>query len=117
MKTLLLASLLSSSAFGAEYTCRAGMVKLDLTLDEMMTTLTVRDAQMGDFYYNGVVSDVIDRNGRTDLMFETHSHKFLQLQFKSSAIKAEDETLFGFIRGWHGAGFIDDTLKCLKKTI
>lgn len=114
MKTLLLASLLSFSAFGAEYKCRAGMVKLDLNIDGMMTMLTMQDAQLGNFYYNGMANDVIDRNGRTDMIFEVSSHKYLQLQFKSEAIETGDETLYGFIKGWHGGGFIDTTLRCQK---
>ena len=114
MKTLLLSTLLSFSAMAADYTCRAGLVKLELKTDESMTSLIVRDVQTGEFYYNGIVSEIIERQGRTDLMFETRSHTFLQLQFKTSALNEEAPKLFGFVRGWHNGGFIDDSIQCQK---
>lgn len=114
MKALLLTTLFSFSAMAADYTCRAGFVKLELKTDEVMTSLTVRDVQTGEFYYNGIVSDIRDWQGRTDLMFETASHKYLQLQFKTAAYIAEEPKLFGFVRGWHNGGFIDDSIQCQK---
>ena len=59
---------------------------------------------------------MIDRNGRTDLMFETKTHSFLKLEFKSSDLKNEADTLFGFAQGWAGAGFVNDSFRCYKRT-
>lgn len=104
--------LLSFSSLAAEYTCRSGHVKLELTIDGAMSSLIVKDVQTGEFFYNGMVKEVIERHGRTDLMFETRSHNYLQLQFKSSDLNDEAPKLYGFGRGWHGGGFIDDSIRC-----
>jgi len=116
MKSFILASLISFSATAADYTCRADMVKLELTTNADMTSLIVRDARTGEYFYNGIVTELIDRDGRTDLMFETGSHSFLQLQFKTEDFKNETDTLFGFANGWTGAGSVNRSLRCLKKS-
>ncbi len=90
------------------------MVKMVLTPEGDMTTLLVSDLQTGEYYYNGVVSEIIKSNNRTDMMFETKSSNFLQLQFKSSELEQESDRLFGFARGWYGAGFVDDSIQCMK---
>ena len=113
---LILTVFLSLSAQATVYNCRAGHVKLDLNVDPTFTTLTIRDAQLGNFYYDGVASDVNDSNNRLRLRFETRSRDYLELEFKSSAVAEEDETIFGFIRGWSGAGFLNETMKCFKST-
>lgn len=115
MKLLFLASLISFSAVAADYNCRAGMVKLELKTDGDMSRLVVKDAQTGEFHYNGIVSEIIQGNGRTELMFETRSHTYLQLQFKSSELEREADKLFGFARGWTGYGFVDQSIQCIKK--
>lgn len=115
MKLLFLASLLSFSAMAADYNCRTGMVKLALKTNGDMSSLVVRDAQTGEFYYNGIVSEVIHGNDRTELMFETRSHNFLQLQFITSELEKESERIFGFARGWYGTGFLDGSIQCFKK--
>lgn len=90
------------------------MIKMVLTLDGNMTTLMIRDIQSGEYYYNGVVLEIIAANNRTDMMFETKSNNFLQLQFKSSELEQESDRLFGFARGWYGAGFVNDSIQCMK---
>jgi hypothetical protein len=119
MKTLLLAlvTFSSLSAFASTYNCVARMNKLELKLDKEFTTLIIRDFQSGEYYYNGIVKDIIDRDGRTDLMFETDTYSVIQLQFKSEALLREDEKLFGFVRGHHRGGFLDQSLVCIKKEI
>lgn len=114
MKLTLCALLLSFSAFASEYTCRTGMIKLVLKPDGDMTTLLVQDLQSHEYYYNGVVADIFETNNRTDMMFETKSNAFLQLQFKSSELDQEADRLFGFAHGWYGAGFVDDSIQCMK---
>ena len=115
MKTFILLFSLSLSALAADYNCRVDGVKLELRGEGDMISLTVRDAQTGEFYYDGIVSEVLKGNNRTELMFETKSHNYLQLQFKTTDIDQEAETLFGFARGWYGAGFVDSSLRCQKK--
>ncbi len=80
-----------------------------------MSAIVIKDAQTGEYVYNGIVTDILNQNGRTDFMFETRSNNFLQLQFKTADLDAERATLLGFARGWYGAGFVDSSLKCLKK--
>lgn len=117
MKTLFLTVFMTFSAMAADYNCRVDMVKLELKTNGDLTELIVKDAQTGEFYYNGIVTNIMEGNNRTDLMFETRSHTYLQLQFKTSALEKEEETLFGFARGWTGGGFVDSSLRCSKKTL
>jgi hypothetical protein len=114
MKTFIWALLLSFSAIAADYNCRAGHVKLELQTNEDLSSLIVKDAVTGEYYYNGIVSEIIQGNGRSELMFETRSHTYLQLQFKTEDLANEADTLFGFARGWTGAGFVDSSLRCSK---
>ena len=114
MKIILASLFISLSAFSSEYTCRTGMVKMVLNPDAYMTMLLVSDLQTHEYYYNGVVSEIIKSNNRTDMMFETKSNNFLQLQFKTSELEQESDRLFGFARGWYGAGFVDDSIQCMK---
>lgn len=114
MKTFILGLLFSMSTLAADYTCRANWVSLELKTNGNMTMLTVKDVQTGEFYYNGFVHEVIERQGLTDLMFETRQHNFLQLQFKTSDLKNEASKLFGFARGWYGGGFVDNSILCNK---
>jgi|GEM_PF-4124661 len=114
MKTFICAFLFSLSAFAADYNCRTGHVKLELQTNEDLSSLIVKDAVTGEYYYNGIVSEIIQGSGRSELMFETRSHTYLQLQFKTEDLANEAETLFGFARGWTGAGFVDSSLKCSK---
>ena len=114
MKLLLCSLFISLSALAADYNCRSGMIKLELKTAGDMSSLIIRDIQTGEFYYNGIVSEVIQANNRTELMFETRSHNFLQLQFKASDIQQESYRLYGFARGWFGAGFIDSSIQCMK---
>ena len=115
MKLLLCYLFISLSALAADYNCRSGMIKLELKTAGDMSSLIIRDIQTGEFYYNGIVSEVIQANNRTELMFETRSHNFLQLQFKAPDIGQESDRLYGFARGWFGAGFIDNSIHCIKK--
>jgi hypothetical protein len=106
-----------SAAHAANYNCRVSAFKLEMQTNKDLTDLIIRDAQSGEYFYNGIVSEVIDRDGRIDLMFETRSHSFLKLEFKSSDFNNDADTLFGFAQGWAGAGFLNDSLRCYKKTI
>lgn len=116
MKTLILLSLLSFNSIAATtYNCVARMNKLELRLDAEFTTLTIRDFQTGEFYYDGVMKEMIDRDGRTDLIFETDSYSLLQLQFKTSALSSLEPKIFGFVRGHHRGGFLDQSISCMKK--
>lgn len=116
MKFFIFILLISQGLSAAEYYCQGNRpLRITLNTSGPMTDLIIKDAQSGEYYYNGIVTDIISRNGLTDLMFETRSNSFLQLQFKSSDLEKETDTLFGFSRGWYGAGFIDSSLKCLKK--
>jgi hypothetical protein len=117
MKIILLTMMLSSTTFAANYNCRASMVKMELNTNSDMTSLIIKDFQTGEFYYNGIVSESVNRDGRTDLIFETKTNTFLQFQFKTSDLETENERMFGFVRGWFGAGFIDQSLQCIKKII
>lgn len=105
----------SLSSFATTYNCVARMNKLQLKLNEDFTTLTIRDFQTGEFYYDGIVKEIIDRDGRTDLIFETDSYSLIQFQFLTEAFKREDEVLFGFVKGHHRGGFLDQSLRCIKK--
>ena len=91
------------------------MIKLELITAGDMSSLIIRDIQTGEFYYNGIVAEVIQANNRTELTFETRSHNFLQLQFKVTDLEQESDRLYGFARGWFGAGFIDNSIHCMKK--
>ncbi len=117
MKTFIFTLLILSSfsSFATTYNCVARMNKLQLKLNEDFTTLTIRDFQTGEFYYDGIVKEIITRDGRTDMMFETDSYSLIQLQFNSQALANEDEKLFGFVRGHHRGGFLDQSLACIKK--
>ncbi len=116
MKRLLitLSLMLAIGAQAAEYNCRTRMIKLELKTTKDLTTLIIRDVQTGEFYFNGIMNESLNRDGITDMMFETGSHIFLQLKFKTSALNEEAEKLFGFARGWYGAGFVDDSIQCMK---
>ncbi len=114
MKLFICALLISLNALAADYNCRAGHVKLELQSNGDMSTLIVKDAVTGEYYYNGIVSEIIQGNGRSELMFETRSHTYLQLQFKTEDLDNSGDTLFGFARGWTGAGFVDSSLRCSK---
>jgi hypothetical protein len=116
MKKLLLTLFISSSSFAAEYNCYARTIKMSLDLKGDMSQLTVKDVQTGEFYYNGIIEEVIRREEITELIFDTHSNKDLEFQFKTSSLDNQNERLFGFVRGWYGAGFIDQSLQCLKKS-
>jgi hypothetical protein len=117
MKKFLLTLFISSSALAAEYNCYARTIKMSLDLKGDMSQLTVRDAQTGEFYYNGIIEEVIRQEELTELIFDTHSNNDLKFQFKTSSLENQNERLFGFVRGWYGAGFIDQSIQCLKKTI
>lgn len=117
MKTLILFSLLISAAHAADYNCRVSAFKLEMNTNQNLTDLIIRDAQSGEYFYNGIVNEVIEHDSRTDLMFETRPHSFLKLEFKTSDFKNEADTLFGFAQGWAGAGFLNDSFRCYKKTI
>jgi len=115
MKTIILMSLLFvSTTYAADYKCRVSAFKLEMHTNSDLTDLIIRDAQSGEYFYNGIVSEMIDRDGRIDLMFETRSHTFLKLQFKSSDFKKEADTLYGFAQGWTGGGFLNDSMRCFK---
>jgi hypothetical protein len=110
-----LLSLSSLSAMATTYNCVARMNKLELKRDKEFTTLIIRDFQSGEYYYNGIVKEIIERDGRTDLIFETNRYSMLQLQFKTEALVREEQKLFGFVRGHHPGGFLDQSLVCVKK--
>lgn len=117
MKTLFILILLSSPIFASTYKCQTRWLQLDLDSKQEMTNLTVRDFHTGEYYYTGFVSEIIDRDGLTDLMFETRPHTFLKLQFKTDALTSGSDKLYGFIQGWTGGGFEDGSLLCYKKSI
>ncbi len=91
------------------------MVKLELKTDGDMTSLLVKDAQTGQYYYDGIVSEINQSADLTEYKFETRSDTFLELQFKRSEIEQESNNLFGFARGWYGAGRVDTSIQCMKK--
>jgi hypothetical protein len=120
MKTIFAFALLVSTltAFAAtDYVCSVRTVKLELKSDSDSSTLIIRDAQTNEFLYNGIVSEIIKSHGESDLMFETQRGSFLQLRFKTDALEANNETLFGLVRGWTGHQFLDSSLKCHKKEV
>lgn len=102
------------STFATTYNCVVRMSKLQLKLNEEFTTLTIRDFQTGEFYYDGVIKETIEQDGRTELIFEADSHSLIQFQFLTEALKREDNVLFGFVRGHHLGGFFDQSLRCIK---
>ena len=117
MKKFLFTLFISSSALAAEYNCYARTIKMSLDLKGDMSQLTVRDVLTGEFYYNGIIDEVIKREELTELIFDTHSNNDLEFEFKTISLENQNERLFGFVRGWYGAGFIDQSIQCLKKSI
>jgi hypothetical protein len=116
MKFLLFPFFISLSLHAADYDCQANRpLRISLKSDQYMSAIVIKDAQTGEYVYDGIVTDILNQNGRTYFMFETRSNNFLQLQFKTADLDAESATLLGFVRGWYGAGFVDSSLKCLKK--
>lgn len=114
MKSMWALLFLSLNTLAADYTCRAAWVKLELRYEQEMSTLLIKDIQSGEFHYNGVVSEIITRDGISDLIFHTGPHALLQLQFKSADLKQEKDKLFGLVRGSYGAGFLDQSFQCFK---
>lgn len=96
------------------YYCRAGQVRLEFKPHPEFSSLIIRDARSGEFYYDGIVSETMDENNRVKLRFETRSRDFLELQFKSSELALGAETIFGFVRGWSGLGFLNQSIHCAK---
>jgi len=80
MKSIILMSLLIvSTTYAADYSCRVSAFKLDMHTNNYLTDLTVRDAQSGEYFYSGIVSEMIDRDGKIDLIFETRSYTFFKI--------------------------------------
>lgn len=114
MKTLTLFLLLTTTSFAADYTCRAGLSKLELQGTDERAILTSKDAQSGQIYYMGFVRELISLGNTTDLMFDTGAHKLLQLRFKTVDLENEADKLYGFAKGHHGGGFVDQSIQCFK---
>jgi hypothetical protein len=51
----------------------------------------------------------------TNFIFQTSYNQKLQLMFKPEAIATSAPTLYGFIKGFTGRGFVDQSIKCLNK--
>ncbi len=117
MKLLILLTLFSSNIFAADYTCYSRLAKLELYNDAEFSTLIVKHLQSDETYYDGRVKEVIEREGFTDLIFETHSFANLQLQFKTNDLKSEPEKIYGFSRGVIGGGLLDQAIQCFKRII
>jgi hypothetical protein len=114
MKFLILLTFFSTNIFAADYECISSVAKLKLHYEKELSTLTVTHLQSDEVYYDGRVKEVIDRDGISDLMFETQSYSFLQLQFKTKDLKNSPEKIYGFSRGVVGGGFIDQAIQCFK---
>jgi hypothetical protein len=114
MKHALLALILSFSALADDYHCPVGLVKLELSLNDL-NSLIIQDAQTREFIYHGIASDSQEYGNTTDLMFETRPHSYLQLRFKSRDLQERPVRLMGLVRGFTGRGFLDQSLTCVKK--
>lgn len=115
MKYLIPLILFCSEVSAAEYLCRTPLLKIDFISDQEMSEVMIRDAQINEMIYLGFVDELTKDNFSTNFIFKTSSNQTLQLMFKSEDIEANSNTLYGFIKGFTGRGFADQSIKCLKK--
>ena len=79
-----------------------------------MSEIMIRDAQINEMIYMGFVDEITTDTFSTNFIFQTSSNQKLQLMFKPGVIETNPDTLFGFIKGFTGRGFVDQSIKCLK---
>ena len=116
MKTFLLLMLFAFNAVASsEYTCNVRLLKLKLILDSENSQIFISDAQTNQFVDNGILRDTLESFGESNLMFEMNNGNFLQVRFKTAAMKEEPETLFGLLKGSAGFQILDESVKCFKK--
>jgi len=99
----------------SEYTCNVRLLKLKLILDSENSQIFISDAQTNQFVDNGILRDTLESFGESNLMFEMNNGNFLQVRFKTAAMKEEPETLFGLLKGSAGFQILDESVKCFKK--
>lgn len=111
MKKLILCglTLLSFSSFAQDFNCYVSNYKLEVTADDMMTDLIIRDRVTGEFVYTGYV-DSIQKFGN---QIQYNFGKF-KMTFKAKDIEEIPERFSGFADGTFGRGFVNTTLPCVK---
>jgi hypothetical protein len=106
------------NTMAANYICRTQMIDMRLSTDVDLTTLEISHIQTGEYYYEGVVDEILHQNGISTLVFKTGPQSILNLEFQSSELERENDKLFGFVNGKFSGGLINNSaLKCLKQTI
>jgi hypothetical protein len=110
----MLLSLLSTSALANDYACQSRHVRINLKVKRDIS-IVIKDTYTNDLIFMGNATEKERDEAITNLYFDTMGNSPLQLRFKTSALENQEEKLFGFAKGWTGAGIIDDSLVCLRK--
>ncbi len=115
MFTFLVLFILSFSTFASDYLCRTPLLSIEFFNNSQDAEILITDSQSHEIIYFGF-ADYIRRDiNLTDFNFPTSSNQNLQLSFKTVSIESNDDVVIGFIIGYAGRGFLNQSLKCFKK--
>jgi len=115
MYTSLVLFILSLSTFASDYLCRTPLLSVDFFYNSQEAEILITDLQSHETILFGSADSIIRDNNLTEFNFPTSSNQDLQITFKTVSLESGDNVIFGFIKGYAGRGFLNQSLKCFKK--
>jgi hypothetical protein len=115
MYTFIALFIFSLSSFASDYLCRTPLLSIELFYNSQDAEILITDLQSHETIYFGSADYIRRDNNLTDFIFPTSSNQDLQITFKTVSLESGGDKIFGFINGYAGRGFLNQSLKCFKK--
>jgi hypothetical protein len=115
MYSSLLLLIICSSTIASDYLCRTPLLKIELFYSSDDAEILISGNQGHETIYYGRADYIRRDDDFTELNFSTSSNQNLEISFKTVSLESGADELFGFIKGYTGRGFLNQSVKCLKK--